>query len=542
MIHIRKQLGFIFLSLTIPAMAMSDEAELTKQCLNGQADSQLKLCIRAAHSVNSNEQQLQFLGKQLESTMRYESAVAVYEIGSQKNTHSKPLLQSLIRVRAAWRKQKQSNKAYLTQAVEVSKDSANLPDAAACYRQRYKPALKACRDALVQSPNDAALHERLGDVLKSMGQKQAAANAYQSSLNISSDNDPLEQKLSALIEIASDESSLVPKVKIGTKDSESATANQSKPDLNYGLKTDLKPKAYSVAVKQIELLDRLLKQKIISQQDYDHEMQSVLSQAESINNSQGALITNTDKRVHKKLQSIGDGNYHALIIGNNDYKSRDYPDLVTAVNDAKKIDSVLRKQYGFNTKLLLDADRYSIMNAVSLLRKTLKSDDKLLIYYAGHGILDEATNQGYWLPVDAEPESIANWVSANDITDALTGISAQHALVIADSCFSASLIRGVNHARLDERDALLVRLNSKRSRTVLTSGGLEPVQDDGGGKHSVFANALITLLEDNDNLLEAGKLFIQLRNKVILNADQTPQYAPIRKAGHDGGDFIFIPT
>ena len=527
-------LGFLILSMVVPGFAMQDEDELKQQCLSASQDKQRQLCAKAAYAVHSSEQQLQQLGKQLESTMRYGAAVAVYETGTQKNSHSKPLLQSLIRARAAWRKQKLRTVDYSNQVTAISKQKASSADADACYKQRYQPALTACQAALVQAPADAALHERLGDVLKSMGRKNAAANAYLHSLNINNINNPLKQKLVALKEISSDKSLLDQKAKTTNKVSRPIEPNQ--------LKSDLKPKAYSVAVKQIELLDRLLKQKIISQQDYDHEMQSVLAQAESINNSQNDLINNSDYSVPKKLQSIGEGNYHALIIGNNEYKSIDYPDLVTAVNDAKKIDSILKTQYGFKTRLLLDADRYSIMNAVSSLRKTLKPKDKLLIYYAGHGILDETTSQGYWLPVDAEPHSIANWVSANDITDALTGISAQHALVIADSCFSASLIRGVNSARLDEQDALLIRLNSKRSRTVLTSGGLEPVQDDGGGKHSVFANALITLLENNDDLLEAGKLFIQLRNKVILNADQTPQYAPILKAGHDGGDFIFIPT
>jgi hypothetical protein len=27
---------------------------------------------------------------------------------------------------------------------------------------------------------------------------------------------------------------------------------------------------------------------------------------------------------------------------------------------------------------------------------------------------------------------------------------------------------------------------------------------------------------------------------VVLNADQTPQYSDIRRAGHDGGDFLFV--
>ncbi len=30
------------------------------------------------------------------------------------------------------------------------------------------------------------------------------------------------------------------------------------------------------------------------------------------------------------------------------------------------------------------------------------------------------------------------------------------------------------------------------------------------------------------------------RLTVILNADQTPQYSDVRKAGHEGGDFLFV--
>jgi hypothetical protein len=26
----------------------------------------------------------------------------------------------------------------------------------------------------------------------------------------------------------------------------------------------------------------------------------------------------------------------------------------------------------------------------------------------------------------------------------------------------------------------------------------------------------------------------------MLNSDQTPEYSDIRKAGHDGGDFLFV--
>jgi hypothetical protein len=81
----------------------------------------------------------------------------------------------------------------------------------------------------------------------------------------------------------------------------------------------------------------------------------------------------------------------------------------------------------------------------------------------------------------------------------------------------------------------------KRSRTALTSGGLEPVTDGGGSGHSVFTKALLDALIENAEAIDGQALFAMVRRPVVLNADQTPAYADIRSAGHDGGDFILVP-
>ena len=158
-------------------------------------------------------------------------------------------------------------------------------------------------------------------------------------------------------------------------------------------------------------------------------------------------------------------------------------------------------------------------------------------YYAGHGLLDEQADRGYWLPVDAARDNMAQWISTTDIAGVFAGSVAKHALVIADSCFAGTLLRSAEATGLET----LQRLAAKRSRTVLTSGGLEPVIDDGDGTHSVFAVALLDALSGNDTVMEAGKLFSTVRDRVVLNADQTPQYSPMQRSGHEGGDFLFIP-
>ncbi len=244
--------------------------------------------------------------------------------------------------------------------------------------------------------------------------------------------------------------------------------------------------------------------------------------------------------VRKKLD-LALGNYHALVIGNNDYG--DMPNLKTAVADAEAISGVLESRYGFNVTKLINATRYDVIGAMSELRASLSYDTNLLIYYAGHGIVDPVTERGYWLPVDADQSNPANWVSNDDITDMLKAIPARHILVIADSCYSGTLTRSapINVETWEDRRAWLERMAGKRSRTALASGGLEPVADAGSGGHSVFAAALLSVLRENSEIIEAQALFAPVRKSVVLNANQTPVYSDIRMAGHDGGDFIFAP-
>ena len=240
--------------------------------------------------------------------------------------------------------------------------------------------------------------------------------------------------------------------------------------------------------------------------------------------------------------AIDAGRYHALVIGNNDYKH--LPNLKTAVSDATAMAELLRTKYRFKVTLLLNATRRQVLKQINRLRAELTSKDRLLIYHAGHGELDRETETGYWLPVDAEPEDDTNWIANDRLSRHLRAMSAHHVMVVADSCYSGALVRAANAAPKtgSERDEWLQRMAKKRSRTAVVSGGLEPVADGGAGGHSVFANAFLKALRENGAIPDGQKLFQQVRSEVVLNADQTPQYSNIRRASHEGGDFLFIPA
>jgi hypothetical protein len=96
-----------------------------------------------------------------------------------------------------------------------------------------------------------------------------------------------------------------------------------------------------------------------------------------------------------------------------------------------------------------------------------------------------------------------------------------------------------------ERVRLMQLMAQKKSRMVMTSGGIEPVIDNVGGTHSVFAVSFLALLRANAGVLAGQEMFQLLRLKVTSTADrvemrQVPEYAPIKFGGHESGDFLFV--
>lgn len=232
------------------------------------------------------------------------------------------------------------------------------------------------------------------------------------------------------------------------------------------------------------------------------------------------------------------GKYYALIIGNNSYQY--ISTLETAINDANGVEAVLKKKYGFETTKLINVDRVTLIEALYDLRGKLTKNDNLLIYYAGHGYFDERADRGYWLPIDATADSPSNWISNSDITDQLKALTAKHVLIVADSCYSGTLMRDATIKPPDS--GFLKKIAKLRARIAITSGGNEPVADGGPNGHSIFTNAFLTALNSNVGLMESTELFSIVRKKVVSSPKsiQVPNYGVIRDAQHDGGDFIFF--
>jgi uncharacterized caspase-like protein len=240
-------------------------------------------------------------------------------------------------------------------------------------------------------------------------------------------------------------------------------------------------------------------------------------------------------RPQQPSAAAANGAYYALIVGINQYPH--WPQLRTAVSDAQGVDAVLRQRYGFETRLLLDAQatRVNILNAFSDYRRRLRDNDNLLIYYAGHGARDGG--KAYWLPVDSDPDSSANWIIADELTKDMSVIPARHVLVISDSCYSGGLTSrdaALNTAPTDRANYIQTMLRSK-SRVLISSGRDEPVADSGSGGHSIFAGAILNgLAHFPDQVFTANNLFSRyVQEPVAGGSAQVPLFQMIQNSGHE---------
>jgi hypothetical protein len=245
------------------------------------------------------------------------------------------------------------------------------------------------------------------------------------------------------------------------------------------------------------------------------------------------------------------GRYYALVIGNQNYQLLE--SLKTPRTDVERAAKVLKEKYGFTVQLMEDASDVAMLKALNDLNKVLKPNDNVLIYYGGHGSRMKApqAETGYWLPVNAErPPDDTFWVPNEQITAHIGRLPARRVLVIADSCYagllSADPSLNIFGTELQiSLDYVKYKL-PKRSRLLLAAGDDRPIPDSDGQGDSMFARAFLDVLGSNNGILSAPGLFVQLQ-KALKAAEarnhggEVPELKAIKAAGHELGDFFFVP-
>ncbi|WP_418316232.1 caspase family protein [Piscinibacter sakaiensis] len=430
-----------------------------------------------------------------------------------------------------------------------------------CTRLSGEPGLAACDAALKHEPGDPALLSAKGDLLAADGRIDEALTAFHAVMKVRPDDVIVRQKINllsgkkdrpppvAVASLAPPEAARpaarpaptpapaaapAPASPVGQRP---AAASPAAPQTSPAEPSNLPPAAE--LEQRLAMLQTLRDKSILAESEFQQRRRKLLDAYlnPTARGVPGDAAPESASVATPPPPSIDFGNYHALIIGINSYKH--LPTLDTAHNDAKAVAKVLQEYYDYKVRLLLDPTREQIIEAMDVMRETLKENDNLLIYYAGHGWLDKEADQGFWLPTDARAERRSQWLSNDVVRDLAKALKVKHMLVIADSCFSGTLTRGINSRPALDPD-YLKRISQKKARQAMSSGGLEPVFDSVDGRHSPFARALVQILNENRGVIDGTTLFSDLRRPVALAADQTPEFSDIRRAGHDGGDFLFV--
>jgi hypothetical protein len=226
------------------------------------------------------------------------------------------------------------------------------------------------------------------------------------------------------------------------------------------------------------------------------------------------------------------GKDHLLVIGINRYNH--WPTLNNAAKDANDFFELMTNEYQFsreNSIELLDerATRKDIFAYLREYAKLLNENDRLLVYFAGHGYYDTVLQMGYWIPVDAASNADDEYISNLEITRIFHKIKAKNIFVIADACYSGQLLRDMQQERS----------NDYKSRLMLCSGKLKPVPDGTPGSNSPFATKLLSYLRNpiKEEVL-ASDLIYNIKLAFSQSNGQKPVGGAIDEVGDENGDFV----
>ena len=228
----------------------------------------------------------------------------------------------------------------------------------------------------------------------------------------------------------------------------------------------------------------------------------------------------------------------ALLIGINDYEGG-IPKLDSPIKDTQEIGNIYKEHLGYEVRTLPNADKATIVSALNRLIRESGPNDSVTVMYAGHGHVVEKTQRGYWIPAKASANDPSQWISNEDIAKVVANIPAKQIMLVSDSCYSGNL---ASQGKIEKADVLpnLQQVLAQRSVAVLTSGGNEPVPDQGKDGHSVFAWHFMEGLKGVKTVSSGVDMFARLSEGVKTDIPQTPQYGAGLASGHQrGGDYLF---
>lgn len=245
-------------------------------------------------------------------------------------------------------------------------------------------------------------------------------------------------------------------------------------------------------------------------------------------------------------------------IGIDRYTS--WPALGNAASDARGATAAFQR-HGFDLALRADGSQITplldeaathdaIRSLIARDLKLLNEDDRLVVFFAGHGttitrtLSGHAAKVGYLIPVDAGNHASHehNWIHLDTLLGEIAWLKPRHILVILDACYTGAVLDAIRGFTRDRGGAEnpLASLRTKHSRRIIVSArGDERAADGGADGHSIFTGALVGALARSDRThLTGDDLAGELQRHVREHTDglQIPDSGTFRY--HRGGELV----
>ena len=238
----------------------------------------------------------------------------------------------------------------------------------------------------------------------------------------------------------------------------------------------------------------------------------------------------------------------AVIIGNRDYENKDVPSVEFAIRDAYVFKEYLINMFGYRPGNIFYYSNASLSNmkvAFNQLKNTIKNGKSdVFIYYSGHGAPDPESKQGYFVPVDADPNFIVETgYSVESLYDILEDTKPKSKTVIIDACFSGSSDQG---KILKDISPVFIEIDSfilegDNSLIYSSASGVQVSSWYRDKKHSLFTYYFLKALQgDADENKDKKLSVLELENYIDKNVPymarrlnnrlQTPQLITAEKA------------
>lgn len=238
-------------------------------------------------------------------------------------------------------------------------------------------------------------------------------------------------------------------------------------------------------------------------------------------------LSDVDKNIPQNTATNPYG--FALIIGNEDYTShqldlKSESNVEFARNDASAFRDYCTNTLGIpqkNITFLLDATVGQINQGLSklkLLSKACNGKSQLIVFYAGHGLPDEATREPYLIPVDVNGANVTSGIKLQSLYANLTEFPSERVTVYLDACFTG----GGRNAGLIESRGVKVRpkegILAGNIVVFSSSSGEQSSLPYGDEKHGMFTYYLLKKIQETKGEVTYSELFESLKEKISIES------------------------